>query len=68
MTELKIRTIGTGLGIELPHDVLDQLKLHKGESLSLEIMPDGNYRLANYNEVADEQLNQIEDYMHEEDA
>jgi len=68
MTELKIRTIGNGLGIELPHDVLDQLKLHKGESLSLEIMPDGNYRLANYNEVADEQLNQIEDYMHEEDA
>ncbi len=68
MTELKIRAVGTGLGIELPHDVLDQLKLHKGESLFLEVMSDGKYRLANYNEVADEQMTLIEDYMHEEDA
>lgn len=68
MTELKIRAVGTGLGVELPHDVLDQLKLHKGETLSLEVMPDGNYRLAINNGSADEQMTRIEDSMHEEDA
>ncbi len=68
MTELKIRAVGAGLGIELPHDVLEQLKLHKGESLFLEAMANGNYRLAKNNETADEQMTRIEDYMHEEDA
>jgi len=68
MTELKLRTVGTGLGIELPQDVLDRLELHEGESICLETMSNGNYRLAKTNTLVDEQMTRIEDYMHEEDA
>jgi len=68
MTELKLRAVGTGLGIELPQDVLDQLELHEGESLFLDTLSNGHIRLAKNNGPADELMTRIEDYMHEEDA
>ncbi|WP_299794958.1 hypothetical protein [uncultured Shewanella sp.] len=68
MTELKIRTVGSGLGVELPQELLDQLKLNKGESLLLEPMANGNYRLARIDALDTELMTLIESYMHEEDA
>lgn len=68
MVELKIRVVGTGLGVELPSEVLDQLEAREGERIFLENMLNGSYRLAKHDEKFVEQMELIDGYMHEEDA
>ncbi|WP_220768521.1 AbrB/MazE/SpoVT family DNA-binding domain-containing protein [Shewanella sp. MBTL60-007] len=68
MAELKIQVIGEGLGVTLPKEVVEQLHLHAGDSISLERLPHGTYRLANVDDKLSEQMELIEGYMHEEDA
>lgn len=68
MIELKIQTIGKGVGVELPAEVLAQLQAQAGESIFLENMFDGSYRLAKHDEQYVEKMMLIDGQMHEEDA
>jgi len=68
MIELKVKVVGSGLGVELPDEVLTQLEASEGECIFLEYMFDGSYRLAKHDEEAVEQSMLIDGQMHEEDA
>ena len=68
MIELKIQIVGTGLGVELPPEVVKQLNTQKGESIFLENMFNGSYRLAKHDEKLVEQVMLIDGQMHEEDS
>ena len=68
MIELRIQKVGTGLGVELPKAVLEQLEANKGESIFLENMFDGSYQLAKHDEKFIEQMILVDTQIHEEDA
>lgn len=68
MVELKVQKIATGLGVELPQEVLDQLGARDGEFIFLENMFDGSYRLAKHDEKFVENMMLIDGQMHEEDS
>ena len=68
MAELKVQVVGEGLGFTLPQEVIEQLHLHAGDSISLERLPHGCFRIANLDDKLSEQMALIEGYMHEEDA
>ncbi|MDX2368484.1 MAG: hypothetical protein QNK36_08795 [Colwellia sp.] len=68
MIELKILAVGTGLGVELPREVLVQLGANEGETIFLENMCNGSYRLAKHDEKFVEQMSLIDSQMHEEDS
>jgi len=68
MIELKILTVGTGLGVELPREVIEQLGANEGESIYLEHMCNASYRLAKHDDKFVEQMMLIDGQMHEEDA
>ncbi len=68
MIELKIQAVGTGLGVELPPEVLKQLQTCEGESIFLENMFNGSYCLAKHDEKSAEQMMLIDGQMHEEDS
>jgi antitoxin component of MazEF toxin-antitoxin module len=68
MIELKIQAIGTGVGVELPVEVLEQLQATEGENIFLENMFDGSYRLVKHDEKFVEKMMLIDGQMHEEDA
>ncbi|MCL1049649.1 hypothetical protein L2755_08460 [Shewanella abyssi] len=68
MTELKIKNVGKGLGLELPQEIIDQLHLGAGDNIALEKMAHGCYRLTSKSDELAEQIALIEGYMHEEDA
>jgi len=68
MVELKVQKIATGLGVELPQEVLDQLGASDGEFIFLENMFDGSYRLAKHDEKFVENMMLIDGQMHEEDS
>ncbi len=68
MIELNVQKVGKGVGVELPSEVLSQLQASEGESIFLEFMFDGSYRLAKHDEAAAEQAMLVDGQMHEEDA
>ncbi|MCG9728719.1 hypothetical protein L1D44_02465 [Shewanella sp. Isolate13] len=68
MAELKIQVIDDGLGFALPQEVVEQLHIQAGDSIRLDKLPNGGYRLANLDDKLSEQMELIEGYMHEEDA
>ena len=68
MIELKLRAVGSGIGVELPPEVLVHLKATEGETIFLEYMFNGSYRLAKHDEEIVEQTMLIDGLMHEEDA
>ena len=53
--ELKISKIGNSLGVILPKDLLNRLKLDKGDSVFLTETPDG-YRISPYDPSYAEQM------------
>ncbi len=68
MIELKIQAVGTGVGVELPLAVLKQLQTSEGETIFLEDMFDGSYRLAKHDEKSVELMMLVDGQMHEEDS
>jgi hypothetical protein len=68
MIELKIIAVGTGLGLELPLEMLEQLDANLGECIYLEHMCNASYRLAKHDEKFVEQMILIDGQMHEEDS
>jgi putative addiction module antidote len=41
ITAVKVTTVGNSVGIVLPREILDQLRVEKGDSLYLTASPDG---------------------------
>ncbi len=65
MQTLKITTVGNSSGIILPKDVLERLKVSKGDHLYLIEEKDG-YRLTPYDKEFVEQMEQAEEIMRED--
>ena len=63
MIAFKVTTIGSSVGIILPKEVRDRLKLKKGDTLFLTEMPEGGYRLTPYNPDFERQMRLAEDVM-----
>lgn len=53
---LKIRQIGNSLGVVLPKEVLNRLKVKEGDQLFLTEAPDGSFRLTPYDPDFEEQM------------
>jgi hypothetical protein len=68
MIEIKICAVGTGLGVELPCEVLEQLEASEGESIFLGNMLNGSYLLAKHDEKFVEQMMLVDGQVHEEDS
>ncbi len=68
MIELKVQSVGNGVGVELPTEVLEQLQTQLGESIFLEYMTDGSYALMKHDEKFAEQVMLVDGQMHEEDS
>jgi putative addiction module antidote len=55
MTKLKVTAIGNSMGVVLPKEALNKMKLSKGDSLYLVENPDG-YTLTPYEDDFEEQM------------
>ena len=62
--ELSIRSIGNSAGVVLPKEVLNRLRVGKGDKLYLIETEDG-YKLTPYNEEFAKQMRIAEDIMRE---
>lgn len=65
MRVLKITTIGNSAGVILPKDILERLRVSKGDELYLVEEPDG-YRLTPYNRAFVDQMKKAECIMRED--
>jgi putative addiction module antidote len=63
--ELAIRSIGNSAGVVLPKEVLNRLRVGKGDKLYLIETEDG-YKLTPYNEEFAKQMSIAEDIMRED--
>lgn len=64
MHTLKLTQIGDAIGVILPREVLERLKLGKGESVFLMETPDG-YAIVPYNPALDGQIQAGREFMRE---
>ena len=64
MHKLKLTQIGNCIGVILPKEVLERLKLEKGDALHLTDTPDG-VALTPYDPAFEEQLALGREFMHE---
>ena len=62
--KLKLREIGTSVGVILPEEVLARLELGKGDELILTEAPDG-YRLTRFDPAVEEQVEHGREFMKE---
>ena len=65
MQSLKITTVGNSAGVVLPKEVMEKLRVSKGDVLYLVEEKDG-YRLTPYNEEFVEQMETAEEIMRED--
>jgi len=65
MRILKITTVGNSAGVVLPKDILERLRVSKGDELYLVEEPDG-YKLTPYNREFIEQITAAEKIMRED--
>jgi len=65
MRTLKITTVGNSAGIILPKEILERLRVSKGDELFLVEEPDG-YKITPYNREFAEQMNMAENIMRED--
>lgn len=64
MTKLKIVTIGNSVGVTLPKEVLERLRVQKGDALYAVETPNG-IELTPYDPEFARQMGVAEDVMHE---
>ena len=65
MRTLKVTTVGNSAGVILPKDILERLRVSKGDLLYLVEEPDG-YKITPYNKEFVEQMTMAEDIMRED--
>ena len=63
MVELKVRRFGNSLGVILPKEVIDRLRMKDGETLFLIEDPDGRYQLTPDDPAFQEKLVKAEDII-----
>lgn len=63
MTDLKVRKIGSSLGVILPKECLSRLRVAEGDTLHLSEAPDGGYRLTPYDPSFADKLDKAQDIM-----
>jgi putative addiction module antidote len=61
MMKLKIRPVGSSLGVILPKETLDRMKLGKGDEVFLTEAPGNGYRLTPYSPEFEKQMAVIEE-------
>lgn len=61
--ELKLRKIGNSLGVVIPKEALNHLKVEEGESLFLTEGPEGSYRVAKSDDEFKNQMSVAEDVI-----
>ncbi len=64
MTKLKVVTVGNSVGITLPKEILERLRVQKGDSLFAVETPNG-IELSAYDPEFAKQMEVAEDVMHE---
>ena len=62
MTTLKLRSVGTSTGTVIPREMLDRLKVQKGDTLYAIETPEG-YLLTPYDPAIEEQLKAGKEFM-----
>lgn len=62
MITLKVRPVGNSIGVTLPKEVADRLKIKNGDSIFLTESSDG-YRLTAYDPEFERQMEVAEDIM-----
>ena len=65
MKALKVTTVGNSAGVILPKEVLEHLRVSKGDELYLVEEPDG-YKITPYNREFVEQMEMAEEIMRED--
>ena len=65
MRTLKVTTVGNSAGVILPKEILERLRVSKGDVLYLVEEPDG-YKITPYNKAFVEQMDMAEDIMRED--
>jgi len=65
MRTLKVTTVGNSAGVILPKEILERLRVSKGDVLYLVEEPDG-FKLTPYNKEFVEQMDMAEDIMRED--
>jgi len=65
MHALKVTTIGNSAGVVLPKDILEKMKVSKGDSLYLVEEQDG-YKITPYNKEFIDQMEMAEEIMRED--
>ncbi len=66
MHELKVRRIGNSLGVVLPKETLERLKVGEGDALYLTDAEGNGFRLTPYDEGFAERMALAEDIMRED--
>ncbi|RPH39283.1 MAG: AbrB family transcriptional regulator [Burkholderiales bacterium] len=61
MIELKVRRFGDSLGVLLPEEVTNRLRIADGHPLYLIEAPDGSYRLTPYDPSFEAKMSKVED-------
>jgi len=61
MLELKIRAVGSSLGVILPKEALARMKLKEGDKVFLTEAPGGGYRLTPYSPEFERQMAVVEE-------
>lgn len=62
MVRLKARAVGNSVGLTLPKEATDRMKIHTGDAVYLTESPDG-YRLTPYNPEFEKQMSVAESLM-----
>ncbi len=65
MRTLKVTTVGNSAGVILPKDILERLRVSKGDELYLVEEPDG-FKLTPYDQKFIEQMDMAENIMRED--
>ena len=56
MLDLKVRKVGNSLGLVLPKELVDRLRVKEGDKLFFIEAPDGSYRITPYDPEFQEQM------------
>lgn len=65
MTALKVIQVGNSLGVVLPKETLNELRVEKGDTLYLTKAPDGALRVSAYDDEVRQQIEAGERLMDE---
>jgi putative addiction module antidote len=63
MLELKVRKFGNSLGVVLPKEVINRLRIGDGERLFLIEGPNGTYQLMPYDPAFAQKMNKAEEII-----